>query len=230
MSTVTPDQAIVIPVAGDPANNPTAFTNMIAGVESRLALRYTNLADRAARHPVSVEGQLSDLAAENRMDAYDGAAYISGAVRGLYAQRMRTTNATPINNSTTLVNDAVLTVPLDTTGTYRFRGRIYYDGSTTGDFKLAFTFPTIAASGAKWGLLGREAATQTNITAAAATASGTAIAAGGNGVGTTTFADFNGFINITATGNLTAQYAQNTLDATNLTIQFGSWLEVIRTS
>jgi hypothetical protein len=230
MSTNTPNQGIVIPVGGDPANNPTAFTNMIAGVESRLVLRYTNLADRTARNLVPVEGQLTDLAAENRLDAYDGAAYISAAVRGLYARRMRTTNAAAIISNTALQSDAVLTVPLDTTGTYRFYGRIYYDGSTAGDFKLAFTFPTIAASGAKWGLIGRDATTQTNITAAAATASGTAIAAGGNGVGTTTFVDFDGFINVTATGNLVAQYAQNTSDATNLTIQLGSWLEVVRAS
>lgn len=230
MSTTTPDQQIVIPVGGDPANNPTAFTNMIAGVESRLALRYTNLADRTARHPVSVEGQLSDLAAENRMDAYDGASWISANARGMYARRMRTTNAAAILNSTTLVSDAVLTVPLDVTGTFKFRGRIYYDGSTTGDFKLAFTFPTVAANGARWGLMGRDAATATNITAVSATSSGTALAAGGNGVGTDTFVDFNGFINVTATGNLVTQYAQNTLDATNLTIRYGSWLEVVRES
>jgi hypothetical protein len=228
MSTVTPNQGIVIPVGTDGANNPGAFTSFVSGVESRLVLRYTNLADRTARNLVPVEGQLTDLAAENRMDAYDGAAYISAAARGLYARRMRTANAAAINNSTTLVNDAVLTVPMDVTGTFRFYGRIYYDGSTTGDFKLAFTFPLVAANGSKWGLIGRDATTATNITAPAATASGTAIAAGGNGVGTTTFVDFDGFLITTGTGNLVTQYAQNTLDATNLTIQFGSWLEVVK--
>ena len=230
MSTTTSDQGIVIPVGTDAADNPQAFIDQTAGVESRLVLRYTNLADRTARHTAPVEGQLTDLATEDRMDAYDGAAYISATVRGLHARRMRTTNAAAINNSVTLVSDATLTVALDVTGTYRFRGRIYYDGSVAGDFKLAFTFPAVAANGAKWGLLGREAATATNVTALVATASGTAIAAGGSGVGTSTFADFDGFINITATGNLVTQYAQNTLDATNLTIQFGSWLEVAKVS
>jgi hypothetical protein len=61
-----------------------------------------------------------------------------------------------------------------------------------------------------------------------ATASGSALAAGGMGVGTSTFIDFDGFINITATGNLVTQYAQNTLDATNTTVQFGSYLEVAK--
>lgn len=226
MSTVTPDQGIVLPVGTDGADNPQAFVDMIAGVESRLVLRYANLANRTALHTAPVEGQLTDLAAENRMDAYDGASYISATARGLYARRMRTTNAAAINNSTALVSDAVLTVPLDVTGLFRFYGRTYYDGSATGDFKQAFTFPTVAASGAKWGLIGRDSGTSTNVTAAAATASGTPIPAGGNGVGTTTFVDYDGFINTTATGNLVVQYAQNTLDATNLTIQLGSWLQV----
>lgn len=228
MSTVTADQAIVIPVGTDPANNPTAFVNMIAGVESRLVLRYTNLANRTALHTAPVEGQLTDLAAENRMDAYDGANYISATSRGRYARKMRTTNATAIISSTTLVNDAVLLVTLDTIGTFSFRGRLYYDGSTAGDIKMALTFPTVAANGAKWGLLGRNATTQTNVDAIVATASGTALAAGGNGVGTNTFFEFDGFITTTATGTLQVQYAQNTLDATNLTVQFGSFIEVIR--
>lgn len=230
MSTVTPDQGIIIPVGGDPANNPQAFTDMIAGVESRLVLRYTNLANRTALHPVGVEGQLSDLAAENRMDAFDGASWISAGQRGLYARRMRTTNAAPINNSTALVSDAALQVPLDVTGLFRFYGRIYYDASIAGDFKLAFTWPTVAASGSKWGLIGRDAGTATNVTAAGTTASGTAVPAGGNVVGTMTFVDFDGFLNTTATGTLVTQYAQNTLDASNLTIQFGSWLQVEKAS
>jgi hypothetical protein len=227
MSTVTTDQGIIIPIGGDAANNPTAFVDMIAGVESRLVLRYTDLANRTALHTAPVEGQITDLAAENRMDAYDGASYISLATRGLYARRMRTTDAAAIVNNT-LVSDAVLTVPLDETGLFRFYGRIYYDASTVADFKLAFTFPAVAASGAKWGLMGRDATTATNITAAVATASGTAIPAGGNGVGTATFADFDGFINTTATGNLVTQYAQNTTEATNMTVRFGSWLEVVK--
>jgi hypothetical protein len=228
MSTVTPNQGIVIPVDADSADAPQAFTDQTAGLESRVVLRYTNLADRAARNLAPVEGQITDLAAENRMDAYDGAAYISAAVRGLYARRMRTTNAAAINASTVLVSDAVLTVALDTTGTYRFNGRIYYDSSATADIKLAFTFPAVAASGAKWGLLGRNSVTNTNIDAIVATASGSALAAGGTGVGTSTFIDFDGFINITATGNLVTQYAQNTSDATNTTVQFGSYLEVAK--
>lgn len=228
MSTVTPDQGIVIPVGTDAANNPTAFVNMIAGVESRLVLRYTNLANRTALHTAPVEGQLTDLAAENRMDAYDGATYISATSRGRYARKMRTTNAAAINNSTALVNDAVLAVTLDVTGTFSFRGRLYYDASATSDIKMALTFPAVVANGAKWGILGRETATVTNINTPVATASGSALAAGAVAVGTNSFFEFDGFITTSATGTLQVQYAQNALDATNLTVQFGSFIEVIK--
>lgn len=227
MSTNTPDQQITIPVGTDGALVPTAFNDFVADVETRLVLKYTDLADRTARHTAPLTGDTTDLAAEARTDTYNGAGYISQAARGLYARRMRTTDAAAIVNNA-LVSDATLTVALDAVGTYTFRGRIYYDASTVADFKLAFTFPAVAANGAKWGLMGRDATTATNITAAVATASGTAIPAGGNGVGTATFVDFDGFITVTATGNLVTQYAQNTTEATNMTVRFGSYLEVMR--
>ena len=227
MSTVTPDQGIVIPIGTDGADNPQAFVDMIAGVESRLVLRYTTLANRTALHTAPVENQITALAAENRMDAYEGTGYISLAARGLYARRMRTTNAAAIVNNT-LVPDATLTVPLDETGTYRFYGRIYYDASTVADFKLAFTTPAFAANGLKWGMLGRNVGTATNIETIVSTASGTALPAGGNGVGNEAFVLFDGFVTITATGNLVASYAQNTTEATNMTVRFGSWLEVVK--
>jgi len=228
VSTVTPDQAIVIPVGGDAANNPTAFVNMIAGVESRLVLRYANLAGRTALHTSPVENDVTALAAEDRIDAYDGASYVSLTSRGRYARRMRTTNATPIISNTTLVADAVLLVTLDVTGTFSIRGRLYYDASTAGDVRMALNFPAVTA--AKWGLLGRNATTQTNIDAITATASASPLQAGGNGVGTETFFDFEGFITTTATGTLQVSYAQGTSDATNLTIRSGSFLEVIKES
>jgi len=230
MSTPTPDQGIVEPVGGDPANNPTAFNSQIGGIEPRLVRRYTNLADRNARDLAPGTNGVTALATEARMDAYDGSSYISLAARGRYARRMRTSNAAAINNSTVLVSDAVLVVPLDVIGTFSFRGRLYYDSSATADIKMALTFPAVAANGAKWGLLGRNSVTNTNIDTPVATASGSALAAGGNGVGTTAFFEFDGFITITATGNLQVQYAQNTADATNTTVQFGSFIDVIKES
>lgn len=229
MSTTTPDQGITRPVGGDLADVVAAMLNELTQLESRLALRYTTFADRAARHPVAVEGELADLATENRRDAYDGANWVSATARGYYARKRRTTNAAAINASTVLVADATLTVALgEANGTYAFGGRIWYDGSTAGDFKLAFTWPA-ATTLSKWGFLVGNATTATSVDRLVSTASGTALAAAGLGVGTNTFVDFEGVITLGATtGNLQAQYAQNTSDATNLTIQAGSNLWVMR--
>lgn len=228
MTTTTSNQGIIIPVGTDAANNPNAFVDMIGGVEGRLAMRFTNLADRTARLPAPIENQVSGLATENRVDAFDSAAWVSLAARGLHTRAMRTTNATAINASIVLVPDAVLIAALDVLGTYTFRGRIYYDSATAADIRLAFTWP--ASSAAKWGLYGREAATQTNFSALVATASAAPLIMGGNAVGTNTFMDFDGFVTITATGALQASYAQGTSDVSNTTVQSGSYLEVMKTN
>lgn len=228
MPTPTADQGIIQPDAPDPADTPDAFNDQIGGLLPRLVRQYTNLAQRTAIVTAPAVNQVTALAAEGRMDAYNGSAYVSLTARGLYARVERTANATPILSNTTLQSDSVLTVALDTIGRYKFNGRLYYDASATADIKVAFTFPLVAANGSKWGLLGRNATTNTNVEALVATASGVALAAGATGVGTSTFLDFEGFLNITATGSLVTQYAQNTTDATNLTVQFGSYLEVMK--
>lgn len=229
MSTTTPDQGITRPVGGDLADVVNAMLNELTQLESRLNLRYTGVADRIARHAVGIEGEDSDLAAEDRADSYDGTNWISRTARGYYARKRRTTNAAAINNSTVLVSDATLVVPLgEANGTYPFGGRIWYDGAAAGDFKLAFTWPA-GTTLAKWGFLVGNVTTATSVDRLVSAASGTALAAAASGVGTNTFVDFEGIITLGATtGNLQAQYAQNTADVSNLTIQAGSNLWVLR--
>jgi hypothetical protein len=226
MPTITSNQGITIPSGADAAANPSAFTTMIGGVEGRLVMRFADLADRTARLPVPVENQVSALAIENRVDVFDGTSWISLAARDLYARRERATNSVAIISNAVLANDTVLAVTLDTVGRYTFRGRIYYDCSATADIRMAFTWP--AATLSKWGAIGRQAATATNIDALVVTATGTALIMGGNGVGTSTFFDYDGALTVSATGSLQAQFAQGTSDPTNLTIQAGSYLEVVK--
>jgi hypothetical protein len=214
------DQGIAILIKPD-ADNPQAFrsdrrSRIAAGSATPTCQRTASQRTRLA--------QLIDLATETGWTPTTEPPRSSSRTGAVHADAHHQRGSD--QQHTTLVSDATLTVPLDETGTYRFYGRIYYDGSTAGDFKLAFTFPAVAANGAKWGMLGRLATTATSIEAAVATAPrpwprpATASHC--------TFVDFDGFLTITATGNLVAQYAQNTLDATNLTIQFGSWLEVVK--
>jgi hypothetical protein len=88
--------------------------NTIADIETRLNLRYTSVADRTARHAVGVEGESSDVAAENWADSFDGAAWISRTARGYRAMKILNADATAINSGTTgiaFVNDPTLFAP-----------------------------------------------------------------------------------------------------------------------
>lgn len=231
MPTDTADQQITRPVGGDLADVVTAFTNAIADLETRLVLKYTNFADRASRHTVPIEGDDSDLAAEDRADTYTGSTWISRTARGFYARKMRTTNAAAINNSTVLVADSTLTVALgEANRTYRFGVRLYYDGSTAGDIKFTVVFPA-GTTLSKWGVITGDQATSTNVSRTVVTVSGNTAAAAGLGVAANTFVDFEGVLILGATtGNLQVQYAQFAADATNLTIQAGSELWVLCTA
>jgi hypothetical protein len=231
MPTNTPDQQITIPVGPDGANNPQAFIDQIADVETRLVLKYTNVADRTARHTAPIEGDLTGLATENRYDVYDGANYVSLEARNYHFYVRRTTDGTPVNNSVALVSDPVLVGSLTTGGTYQWEAGIFYDSGTTGDIKFAFTTPTFAAGNMRWvgmGLATTAATTEGDVRIATTNASGTASQFGGIGVGTVIFARIEGFITATSTANLQLQMAQNALEAVNTTIRTGSYLRAWR--
>lgn len=233
MSTNTPDQQITLPVGTDLADNPLAFTDMIADVETRLVLKYTNTADRAARHTAPIEGDLTGLATENRYDAYSGTAYVSLESRGYHFYVRRTTDSTPVNNSTVLVNDPVLVGSLDSGATYQWQAGIFYDSGTTGDIKFAFTTPTFAAGNMRWmgqGLATTATSNEGDVRIATVNASGTSTQFGGIGVGTVIFARLEGFITTTSAANLQLQFAQQVLEATNTTIRTGSYLRAWRTA
>lgn len=224
MPTNTPDQGIVIPQGADLADVVAMVASMIAGVESRLALRYADAADRLARHAVAVEGQYSDLAAENWADAYNGATWISAAARGHRAYKARTTDAAPINNSAALVSDATLNAPIAAAGVFIWGGDVYYDAAAAADLKLAFTWPG-APTASRWGGMGRNATTTTNIDAQVTTVSAGTQAWGALGVGVPTWMSYRGIlVNTGVAGNLQMQYAQQTADPSNLVVRAGTSL------
>jgi hypothetical protein len=233
MATPTPDQGIPVPQGTDLAAVVTAMANAIAAIETRLNLRYTNAADRTARHAVGVEGECSDLAAENWADSFDGAAWISRTSRGYRGMKILNADIAAINSGNTgitLVNDPNLVVPLEAAGSFAFGGFLFYDAPTASDMKMAFTWPG-APTASRWGGTGRDIATVTNVSQSVVTVSGTSAAFGALGVGTASMVQFEGYIrNTGVAGNLQLQYAQQVADAGNFTVRAGSRLWVLKTS
>lgn len=234
MPTDTTDQQITRPIGADAANNPTAFINMIADVEQRLVRRYTSEADRTARMLVLNENDISTLAAEDRVEVYSGTTQISLLARAVYAEKFRTSDAAPINNSAVLVPDSTLVVALPTAGRYHWNLILYYDGSVTGDFKLAYTIP--AGASMRWGGIGPATTVASGVGSAQFSVtgtSGTAISYGASGVGTanTVMLVSHGAVVMGGTaGNLQVQYAQAVADPTDLVVRASSRLQVWRVS
>lgn len=232
MPTNTTDQQITIPIGTDGADNPQAFIDQMADVETRLVLKYTNAADRTVRHTAPIEGDLTGLATENRYDAYNGANYVSLNARSYHGFAQRTVDGTAgtglVNNVTVLVNDPLQVVALESGARYIWEAMQFYDSSTIADIKFAFTTPTFSAM--RWGGIGAGTAGLTDIQVGTANASGTAVAFGGNGVGTTLMVKIEGYIVTTAAGNLQLQFAQNAADPTNTVLRNGCYLKATRMS
>jgi hypothetical protein len=234
MSTTTSDQQITIPVGTDAADAPVAFTNQTSGLESRLVLRYTNEADRTARHAVGIENQVSGLATENRLEVYDGTNWISLYTRSRYAYVRKTANqsVSSASTGTTLINDTALLVALPAAGIFGFALDIFYDGPDAGDIKFAFTAPALATG--TYGVHAISTAGAATVGTgqySATTTFGTAIACGTTGVGTGLLAIIKGEITMGGTaGNLQLQWAQNTADASNTTVRSRSRMEAWRVS
>lgn len=231
MPTNTTDQQITLPIGTDGANNPLAFLDQIADIETRLVLKYTDEADRTARHTAPVEGDLTGLATENRYDTYDGVNYVSTFTRSLFSIAERVTDAAAINASIVPVADAVLVSTLPTAGRFNWDLALYYDSATAADLRLGMTWPA-AVTLARWGVQGLAtgaAATTGDGQFATASASAAIIALGGAGVGTIVGCVASGTLTMGGTGGaFTVTYAQNTSDATNTTIRAGSRLRMWR--
>lgn len=223
----TTDQQITMPIGTDGADNPQAFIDQMADVETRLVLKYTNVADRTARHTAPIEGDLTGLATENRYDVYSGANYVSLEARAYHGYARRNVNGTAgtglVNNSTVLVNDPLQVVALDTGRTYMWEAMEFYDSAAAADIKFAFTTPTFSVM--RWGGIGAATAGTTDLQVSTAIASGTAIAYGATGVGTTLMLVIQGFITTTAAGNLQLQFAQQTADPSDTVLRNGCYLK-----
>lgn len=231
MPNVDPDQGLVYPADPDLADNPSAFSTFIGGMVGRLVRRYTNEADRLARDLVPVENQVTALAAEDRIDVYNGSNYVSLYGRSLFAFKRKAADSPNVNNSIALVSDADIVVALPTAGTFGWRQVSFYSCTAVADFKCTYTFPA-GITNLKWGataLSGAAAANPGDGLFNVVTASAATIACGGDGVGNLLRLSIEGEVTMGGTaGNLQFQYAQQNLDPTNLVHRQGSRIEVWR--
>lgn len=229
MPTDTPDQQITLPVGADAANNPTAFTNFVGDVEQRLVRLYANEADRTARRATVAENELSGLAAEDRVEVYNGSLDVSLYRRSLYAFLYKTASQTLTPSSTALQNVTELVVAMPTAGTFSFRGVIYYDATAAADIKFAFTIP--AGVIFRWSGLGLVPGSTTtgDATFNTVTGSDTSISYGAAGAGNVNMCQIEGeYVAGGTAGNLQFRAAQNAAEASNTIVVARSRLEIWR--
>ena len=125
-----------------------------------------------------------------------------------------------VNNSTTMQDDNSFTWPVLANQRWMFTLYLRYSSSTIADIKTAFTLPSLATGN------GQRIHTTGGAVAISEGNIQTATASDGLGTATTTSFLWNGQISIGANaGNVTLQWAQNTLDATDTTVLLGSWLD-----
>lgn len=138
-----------------------------------------------------------------------------------------------VNNSSTLANDtALLTPTLPPNSTWEVICQLIYDGSTAGDIKLGWAHPTSStfaynAYGSGTGAAGGGGPYTVSWSPYTVTSTP---AFGGQAVGNNAPIGMQGILTVTTAGVLQLQWAQNTPDATNLTVHAGSYLKLKRIS
>jgi hypothetical protein len=231
MPTNTPNQGIPIQNPGDPANLPAAQTAEVGVEENRLAQRYTNLADRTARNAAPNENEISSLVAEDRVEVFDSANWVSLHDRSFWSYIRKPTDQI-VTNSTVLVNDTAFVTAVPAAGVFAWEHFVFYDSSTTEDISIAYTWP--AGVSGRWGGVMLDVAAGSSVGSVklnTQNTSGVATSYGGAGVGTIILGRLFGDITMGGTaGNLQFQFAQASAAATNTTVRARSWWRVWRVS
>lgn len=233
MTVADPDQGITLNVGTDPADLPAQQNAEFGGLLVRLNRLYANEAARTANRTSLIENGISSLAAEDRVEVWNGVADVSLKTRALFQHVRRSTDAANINNSTALVSDPTLVTTLPAvTGIFKWRDVIYYSSSQVGDYKAAYLFTAGTVIWGGNGIAVGAAGTTGDAQFAVQTVSDASSAYGGAAVGTRLMLVVEGEISLAGVGtNLTLRYAQQTLDATNTVPAYaGSYREVWRMS
>lgn len=134
-----------------------------------------------------------------------------------------------VTNSTTTVNDNDLYINVDPSEVWGFDVTLLYSGTTGGDIRYGFTFPTGATC--PWGRIGPNTSLTTEAIGFDSTvASGTIFGGGGNGASNVIVARLHGTItNGANAGTLQVIFAQATaVAAESATLRIGSHIRATR--
>lgn len=225
MPTNLPDQNWTIPAGPDLANNPLAFNDFAADVLDTVILRYPNIATRDAFNGGRAAGDVSFVTGDTWYSRWTGVKWLPFTP----LQAVKTSTQT-VNNSTALVNDTELFINFPATNavasTFLLEGFLAYSSSTVADFKLAFAGTNVTAFNyAPIALATTAAGTSGDVITQDTTALATAIQIGGSG-GMAGIILGGRIVTNGSAGTLTAQWAQNTLEASNTQVFAGSWLRL----
>lgn len=75
MTTLTPNQGLILPAGSDTNNVPGSFDDYNDGVENRLVQRFLNSADRSVRNAAPSAGELSYLNSTDTLEKFNGTSW-----------------------------------------------------------------------------------------------------------------------------------------------------------
>lgn len=216
----------------------TGYFNEYGELRARAA-KLNTVALRAMAHADNTTTNILEVTDSGQTATYLGVskaaatATVPLAAPNVPVDKVRTSDATPVNNSTTLVADDTMTATL-TAGTWIVEGTVIYDCAATADLKCRLNYTGTVTSSAFSAPVLTTAATSsaTNQGNFAAREANSNFAAGGYGVGTGSLAAliFRGVLVVSTGGTLSIQYAQNAADASDLTVRAGSHLSYRKAS
>lgn len=214
----------------------TGYLNEYGEIRGRSA-KLNTVSGRFLAHPDNVDTDIFQVTNHDQAEIYLGVSKVAADITvpliapNVPVDKIRTTDATPVNNTTALVTDNVMQFDAAAAGTYVVEGALFYDCSAVADLKIQFNY-----SGTGTGILAGNGLTTAATTSAtnqsnhAARVMNSSFAIGGFGVGSVAGFLYRGVLTLTGAGTFAVQYAQQNPEVSDLVVRAGSHLSYRRAS
>jgi hypothetical protein len=208
-----------------------AYQTTVAGDANRRMVIYADgkheWGDGTAGRDTNLYRSAADTLTTDDSLTVGGNLTVTGIGKTIFARKSADESVT---SSNTLQDDDHLTVAVVANAVYEIEGFLIYDGSTTGDIKIAWTVPSGATL--TWSAPGPPSSASGNTSSvklAKENTSGDFYGAIGTGAGNSLVLAIRGILRTSSTaGSLTLQWAQNTADATATTVYTDSYIKASR--